>query len=301
MLVRGRVDGKSLRRWHGHVTQHEIELFRRNLPRRFAVGDPAEEDDDDEYLDECNGHFGPYGDYHYHITSVIQARLEPFGPRRPLDMISHPQVNPNDYELLERWRDKDEDAGRKLFLRHFESVYRFFRNKVGDAAEDLTQQTFMGCVQGKAAFRGDASFRTYLFTIARNRLYAFLRERERSQNLFENASTSIADLGLLSPSGIVAAHEEQRLLLRALRRLPIDQQIALELFYWEDLSIPEISAVLDTPVPTVKRRLQLARQRLDTIIAELSESELLRRSTVDNFEAWARDLQRVLRPEQHEP
>ena len=40
----------------------------------------------------------------------------------------------SDFELLEGWRGGDEAAGRELFARYFDSVYRFFRNKVDEAA-----------------------------------------------------------------------------------------------------------------------------------------------------------------------
>ena len=132
----------------------------------------------------------------------------------------------SDADLLQAWRDGDEKAGRDLFERHFTSVFRFFRSKIEEAAEDLTQQTFMGCLKGKDRFRGDASFRTYLFTIARNRLYTYLRDRQRRDNVIEFGTMSVADLGMASPTRVVAAKAEQRVLLKALRRLPIDMQVA---------------------------------------------------------------------------
>lgn len=202
----------------------------------------------------------------------------------------------DDFTLLEAWRGGDEAAGRELFARYFDAVYRFFRNKVDDAAEDLTQQTFMGLVQGKDRFRGDASFRTYVFMIARKRLYSHLRERDRAREPIEVSTTSVADLGLVSPSRAVMVRQEQHLLLLALRRLPIEMQVALELFYWEELSVAEIADVLETPVGTVKSRLQRARVRLDEIIGELANSEALLRSTMDNFELWARELQGHMGP-----
>jgi RNA polymerase sigma factor (sigma-70 family) len=207
----------------------------------------------------------------------------------------------SDFDLLETWREGDENAGRDLFGRYFESVYRFFRNKVDDAAEDLTQQTFMGLVQGRDKFRGDASFRTYLFMIARKRLYSHLRQRERRSEPVEFHTASVADFGLASPSRAVAVRQEQKLLLHALRRLPVEMQVALELFYWEELTVTEIAEVLETPVGTVKSRLQRARARLDGVIAELSESDDLLRSTMDNFEVWARDLQQHMSPKAFGP
>jgi RNA polymerase sigma factor (sigma-70 family) len=202
----------------------------------------------------------------------------------------------DDFSLLEAWRGGDEPAGRELFERYFDAVYRFFRNKVDDSAEDLVQQTFMGLVQGRDRFRGDASFRTYVFMIARKRLYSYLRDRDRNREPMEVSTTSVADLGMVSPSRAVLVRQEQHLLLQALRRLPIEMQVALELYYWEELGVAEIADVLETPVGTVKSRLQRARTRLDEIIVQLSESDDLLKSTMDNFDKWARELQAHLGP-----
>ncbi len=208
-------------------------------------------------------------------------------------------MSATDVELLEAWRGGDERAGRELFERHFDAIYRFFRSKVDDAAEDLTQQTFLGCVRGKQGFRGDASFRTYLFTIARNRLYTHIRDRQRRDAVIEIGEQSVADLGLASPTQQIAGHQEQRLLLLAMRSLPIDMQIALELHYWEGLSVREIAEVIETPEGTIKRRLQRARIRLDELIVELAESDQLGRSTTTDFESWAARLRASLaKPEE---
>ncbi len=202
----------------------------------------------------------------------------------------------DDFELLEAWRGGDEKAGRDLFARHFDAIYRFFRSKVDDAADDLTQQTFLGCVKGKDRYRGDASFRTYLYTIARNRLYTHIRDRNRREAVLEVGQRSVADLGIGSPTGMIAARDEQRLLFMAMRRLSLEMQVALELHYWEGLSVREISEVTDTPQGTIKRRLQRARSRLDELITELTDDESLRRSTTANFEQWAKALRSNLDP-----
>ena len=206
------------------------------------------------------------------------------------------EASDTDFELLEAWRGGDDRAGRELFARHFDSIYRFFRSKVEDAAEDLTQQTFMGAVKGRERYRGDASFRTYLYTIARNRLYTHIRDRQRRDAVVEIGQHSVADLGLASPTRQLADREEHKLLLAAMRHLPLEMQVALELHYWEGLSVREIAIVIDTPEGTIKRRLQRARQRLDELISQLAESDALRRSTAANFDQWAEELRARLNP-----
>lgn len=209
-------------------------------------------------------------------------------------------MSETDGELLERWREGDEAAGRELFARHFDAVFRFFRNKVSTGAEDLTQQTFLGAVRGKTRFRGQSSFRTYLFTIARNRLYTHYRDRQRADAVIEVGAQSAADLGAASPTGMIAKREEQKLLLQALRHLPLDMQVALELHYWEGMTTREIAEVTETPEGTIKRRLQRARARLDELIAELATSEALRKSTVEGFETWAAQLRERVGARQNE-
>ena len=174
-----------------------------------------------------------------------------------------------DLELLEAWRRGDEGAGNELLKRHFRSVYMFFDSKVGDGAEDLAQQTFLACVEARDRVdptRG--SFKSYLFGIARNLLLQFFRRHRRGANV-DFGTVSIEDLGGVSPSRVVAAREEHALLVDALRRLPVDAQIALELHYWEDMSASEIADVLSIPAGTARSRLHRAQQSLRAVMRQL--------------------------------
>ena len=136
-----------------------------------------------------------------------------------------------DYELLDRWRGGDKDAGQELFGRHFDSVYRFFASKCDAEVDELVQATFLACVRARDQFRKESSFRTYLFTIARHELYRALRERRRDGERLDFSSTSIAELAS-TPGTRLVRNEDHRRLVAALRTLPIEQQTLLELHYW---------------------------------------------------------------------
>lgn len=197
---------------------------------------------------------------------------------------------PADFELLQQWREGDPKAGNELFTRHFRSLFRFFRTKVADeVAEDLTQVSFLACVDSRDKFRSAASFRTYLFAIGRNQLFMHFRKRGRADSDAAFGTTSMVDLGA-GPSTLVAAKAEQRLLLRALRRIPVDFQIAIELYYWEGVSTAEIAVVLEVPEGTVRSRLTRARAHLSTQMRALAESAELAESTIADFEQWAKSL-----------
>lgn len=192
----------------------------------------------------------------------------------------------DDLKLLEAWRAGDAAAGNALFDRHFDAIYRFFRNKIDQGAEDLVQQTFLACVNAKEKFRGDSSFRTYLFTAARSKLYTHLDKRRREGERLDWGVTSCADLGI-SPSGILARSEEQRLLLLGLRQLPLDLQVALELYYFEQFRGPQLAEVLGIPEGTARSRIRRGQQQLREAVERLANSPADVESTMGDLEGWA--------------
>lgn len=193
-----------------------------------------------------------------------------------------------DVQLLQAWQDGEPGAGDELFARHFHSVFRFFRSKVDDAlAEDLTQATFLGCMRGRDSLRDHGSFRTYLFVVARNELYLHFRRRGRQDKVLDFRSVSAADLAT-GPSSMLAAKEEQQLLLEALRLIPVDFQIAIELYYWEGLSTEELAEVQGIPAGTVRSRLTRAREQIGRRMQEIAASPRLAATTLEQFERWAK-------------
>ena len=68
---------------------------------------------------------------------------------------------------------------------------------------------------------------------------------------------------------IAARRAEQRVLVMALQRIPVELQILLELFYWEGLSIAELAEVVEIPVGTVKTRMRLAVTKLRAAVASV--------------------------------
>ena len=194
-----------------------------------------------------------------------------------------------DFELLLRWRDGDNDAGDELLGRHFASVYRFFASKAADHAQDLSQRTFLACVEARDRLDDRASFKAYLFGVARRRLTDHFRRYHRKDARTDYGEQSVEDLGG-TPSQWVALREQQRILLRALRRIPLDFQICIELFYWENMPMAEIAETLGIAEGTVKSRLSRAKARLREAIESMDAPEALRTETATNIEMWAQRL-----------
>jgi RNA polymerase sigma-70 factor (ECF subfamily) len=152
------------------------------------------------------------------------------------------------------------------------SVFRFFFARVpADAREDLCQQTFEVVVRRRDAIAG--GLRAYLFGVARFVLIAWVRKRRR----FEPAEDS-----LLPPAddpsiaGALAEQQHVRIVATALRGLPLDDQILIELKDWEGLAQAELAAMFAVPQPTVARRLQRARARLRAAVEALAADPALR-------------------------
>jgi len=188
-------------------------------------------------------------------------------------------------ELLDAWRRGDSDAGATLFQRHFEPIYRFFRSKIRGDIDDFVQRSFMAVMEARPRLREGSSFRSYLFACARNVLHEHLRQHYRGAGKLDTGITSLHDLGT-SPSGVIEDRQDRRLLLSALRLIPIDEQLAVELYYWEDLSGREVADVLGVPEGTLRTRLRSARRKLAQHMAQLNTDPALVASTLDSLDRW---------------
>lgn len=193
----------------------------------------------------------------------------------------------DDAALLHAWRSGDTAAGEAFTRAYYTSILGFFRLRAAEVADDLTQKTFLACVEGGSQI-ATANVRAFLFGIARNVLLRHLRDQHREVELghFDAARPQ----SMLSPSRVVAKRREHWLLLRALERLPDDTQILLGLHYVQGLKSREIADVLGVATTTITTRLSRARDALRQQVETMRVSEETRRSLLSDFEAWARSL-----------
>lgn len=200
---------------------------------------------------------------------------------------------PSDDELVRRWKDGDRRSARIFIERHHAAVMRFFFNKTDESSQqDLIQQTFLAFVDGLTRLAEGAKIRSYLFGAAYRLLckhYETRRiERQRA------AIDPIVRSSVTSPSRAIARREELQLLLRALRELPLDYQVPLELHYWEQMTTGDIAEVLGIPGGTVKSRLRRGRELLAEAMAMLAGSPALLESTMNDLDRWARCIREEL-------
>lgn len=192
-----------------------------------------------------------------------------------------------DLELLERWGAGDRAAGNQLVLRYFAVVRAYFIAKFAEDYEDLTQDTFSRLVAARSRHRG-GTFRAFLFSIARNVSFEYLRRRYKPTAPLE--TSSLVDLTGRRHSSLLSEREEHRLLLDALRRLPLDQQELVELYHWQCLTGAELGELYELPESTVRGRMRKALKQLGELYRELAGQVHSRELQEGDVERWLEEL-----------
>lgn len=197
-------------------------------------------------------------------------------------------------ELLRHWADGDEDAGAVLVRRHFDSVFRFFSGRLTSESDiaDLAQKTFLACVESRSAWVSLDRFRPYLLGVARKQLlmhYRYHRVRGGEQPV-GSLQEQLAASDVAGVSTRAREREEQRQLLLALRSLPSDMQMTLELHYWEGFTTKEIGEVLGVSQGAVKARLSRARTQLKASIERLAGNPEVAEVSMRQLGAWAASI-----------
>ena len=195
----------------------------------------------------------------------------------------------NDLDLLTRWRAGDQAGGRDLFARYFDQMHRFFSNKCNEP-DEMVQSTFMALLKARDQFAGRSSFRTYMFTIARNELYRHVRTLQRERQ-FDPEVSSIAQIATTVGTRL-ARNQEHQLMCAALRTLPLEQQTLLELHYWEDVDIAALSEIFETENATMRMRLHRARTALRDAMLANKAAPPQALASLETLDTWARGAAR---------
>ena len=178
-----------------------------------------------------------------------------------------------DEDLMLRYREGDLHAFEELYNRHRLGLYRFiaWRSPRVDWVEEVVQDSWANLHHARARYQPDASFRTYLYQIARNRLLDLLRQQQHvlaaelgtgtdGRDVFDVLADAAHDS--VSPDALLDEKQRNDGLQKALAALPGEQKEALVLQQFSGMSLEEIAAVVSAPVETVKSRLRYAMRKL---------------------------------------
>jgi RNA polymerase sigma-70 factor (ECF subfamily) len=178
-----------------------------------------------------------------------------------------------DAELVERLRKGDTKALDELFRRHRDAAYGIAYRLLGNAddALDVVQEAFIHVLRGIGAFRGQSSFRTWLYRIVTHAALDYRRWRavRATGSLEAEGTLEPAARGPTGPSPQEEAqtNDLQRAIEKALANVSDRNRAALVLYAIEGMSYQEIAEVLDISIGTVLSRIFNARQRLKELLA----------------------------------
>jgi RNA polymerase sigma-70 factor (ECF subfamily) len=179
-----------------------------------------------------------------------------------------------DEDLMVRYQQGEVRAFEVLLGRHRKAVYNFILRYVGDkeTAEDLLQETFMRVIKGADAYKRQAKFTTWLYTIARNLCVDQTRRRKHRKHASLDAPMAAEDdsgtLLDVIPSSEMASDRKSvnkqlyQRLQGAIGALSEEQREVFLMREFLDMPFKQIADVVGVPENTVKSRMRYALEKL---------------------------------------
>ena len=152
----------------------------------------------------------------------------------------------------------------QLVRKYQSPVRRFFLNQTcGDSelSDDLAQDTFIKAYTSLASFRNLSSFSTWLYRIAYNVFYDYIRSRKETDGL----DTRQVDMQCSTQQQDIGRKMD---VYRALSQLKEIERTCITLFYMEDLSIEKIAGITGCPAGSVKSHLSRAKNKMATYLKQ---------------------------------
>jgi RNA polymerase sigma factor (sigma-70 family) len=169
---------------------------------------------------------------------------------------------------------RDLEAFAHVYDKYAKRVHRYIRSRVADenAAEDLSAQVFFRALTSISQFRGDGTYKAWIFRIARNAVADWYASRGR-EILVEAVPEEAGVEG--SPLAAALVDEEADLVRSKVAQLSEAQQEVVQLHYWKGLSIDEIATRTRRSSVAVRQLLHRARRQLKRTLARKDVTVLL--------------------------
>lgn len=206
---------------------------------------------------------------------------EPVGPVDPGTSIDDPD---DDLRLVALAQKGDLGSYDVLVTRHRARIFAMIRNMIHQEADawDLSQEVFIKAWKALPRFEARARFSTWLYRIAHNTVYDWVRKRkiesagELNDEIFEreriDSSSFTTPAGGESPDKTMAHGELRAKIEEALGKLSPEHREVVVLKDVQGLSYKEIADVMECSLGTVMSRLFYARQKLQTMLKHEYES-----------------------------
>ena len=178
----------------------------------------------------------------------------------------------SDRELIVRLCQGSLEALGLLYDRYQRMVYRTALAITGDpdAAADLLQDVFLRLHRFVRRIDPDRPLEPWLYRVTTNLAYTWVKRHNRWTKSLEDIAEWLLSGWKNPPLSQVELNDTWAQVQQALSSLPLPQRVVVVLYYINDLSLQEISDILEIPVGTVKSRLHYGRQALKEHLALLS-------------------------------
>ena len=185
----------------------------------------------------------------------------------------------NDQVYIDKILNGDANAFAVLVDRYKDLVYtlaiRMMKHR--EEAEEVAQDTFIKVFNSLSRFKGDSKFSTWIYRVAYNACLDRLKKNKRQQGTvaideYTEHQVKTIDNALDK----IEAKERQLAIQNCMEMLPSEDSFLLTLFYFEELSLDEISKVVGLKPNNVKVKLFRSRKKLATILKEQLDNETIK-------------------------
>jgi RNA polymerase sigma-70 factor (ECF subfamily) len=166
-------------------------------------------------------------------------------------------------ELVEKLKRREPAAAVELCNAYFDRIYRLVFSQVDgnrDAAQDITQETFLAAFKSAYRFRGRSKIYTWLYSIANKKVADFYRRRKREAK--HQADSVESQAYEAQPDGTAESEEAQQAIQQTLSGLPLHYKQVLLLKYVEEMPVVEIGQVMGRSSKSVEGLLTRARREM---------------------------------------
>lgn len=157
-------------------------------------------------------------------------------------------------------------------VRDFYQHVRYFAQSIlndADDADDIAQEALIVAMSSLAKYRGEAAFKTWLYSITLNLCRQHFRKLRSRRTLSLTLKTiEITHGAQPPPEEIVARNESDRRLWAAVDSLDEEHRVAIVLRYVHDLAVKDIAFIMKTKEGTIHSRLHRARQNLQRLLGD---------------------------------
>lgn len=168
----------------------------------------------------------------------------------------------NDNAIIDTLKESSERGFRMLMMKYQEPLYWHIRRLVvsHDDAQDAAQETFVRIYRSFDQYRGDCSFRSWIYRIATNEALRIISKRRQEVVSLESAATGV---NLIQGDNYIDFDDKVAVKLqKAILTLPPKQQLAFNLRYYDELSFEEIARIADSTPTSIKASYHVAKEKI---------------------------------------